>query len=67
MRNKINHITKTEFLPCFISAFKAAITKDNILGGFLGASLGPFDLEAVILKLNMRLRTLQQPTIKDSP
>jgi len=34
MRNKITHISKLEFLPCFISAFKDAITKNNILGGF---------------------------------
>ncbi|KAF7579474.1 hypothetical protein PtrM4_037140 [Pyrenophora tritici-repentis] len=30
MRNKINHITKLKFLPCFIGAFKDAITKSNI-------------------------------------
>jgi hypothetical protein len=34
MRNKITHITKLEFLPCFKGAFDAAITKANIQGGF---------------------------------
>jgi hypothetical protein len=34
MRNKITHITKTEFLPCFIAAHNASITKSNIQGGF---------------------------------
>jgi hypothetical protein len=48
MRNRITHITKTEFLPCFKGAFDAAITKSNILGGFRGAGLVPFDPEADI-------------------
>jgi hypothetical protein len=30
IRNQINHITKTEFLPCFIAAFKASFTPSNI-------------------------------------
>jgi hypothetical protein len=34
MRNRITYITKLEFLPCFKHAFDAAITKDNIQGGF---------------------------------
>jgi hypothetical protein len=34
MRNKITYIIKTEFLLCFIAAYKASITKSNILGGF---------------------------------
>jgi hypothetical protein len=34
MRNKITYITKTEFLPCFIAAYKASITRSNILEGF---------------------------------
>ena len=67
MRNKITYITKTEFLLCFITAYKASITKSNILGGFRSASLVLFNLEAVILTLNVRLRTLLLPTIKDSP
>jgi hypothetical protein len=67
MRSQINHITKLEFLPCFKAAFNAAITKNNILGGFRGAGLVPHDPEAVILKLNVRLRTPPLPTIEDSP
>ncbi|KAH5618558.1 hypothetical protein HBI23_246740 [Parastagonospora nodorum] len=57
MRNKITHITKLEFLPCFKGAFNAAITKANIQGSFRGAGLVPFDPEAVISKLDIRLRT----------
>ncbi len=66
MRNRINHITKIEFLPCFIAAFKAAITKSNILGGFRGAGLVPLDPEAVISKLDVRLRTPTPPIVDNS-
>lgn len=34
IRNWINYITKAEFLPCFIAAFKALFTPSNIQGGF---------------------------------
>jgi len=67
MRNKITHITKTEFLPCFIAAYKASITRSNILGGFRGAGLVPFDPEAVISTLDVRLRTPPLPTVEDGP
>jgi hypothetical protein len=67
MRNKITRITKTEFLPCFIAAHNASITTSNILGGFRGAGLVPFDPEAVILTLSVRLRTPPVPTVEDSP
>lgn len=66
MRVYINHITKTEFLPCFKAAFNTLVTKNNILGGFRGASLVPFDPEAVISKLEVRLRTPTPPTADDS-
>ncbi|KAH6497936.1 hypothetical protein HBI58_041530 [Parastagonospora nodorum] len=52
MRNRITHITKLEFLPCFKRAFNAAITPSNIQGGFRGARLVPFNPERVILALN---------------
>ena len=57
MRNQINHITKTEFLPCFIRAYNAAITSSNIQGGFRGAGLVPFDPQRVISSLDVKLRT----------
>ena len=57
IKQGINHITKIEFLPCFIAAFKVAITKSNIKGSFRGAGLVPFNPEVVISKLNVKLRT----------
>jgi len=65
MRNRITHITKIEFLPCFIAAYKAAITESNILGGFRGAGLVPLDPEAVISKLDIKLRTPSPCTVNE--
>ena len=50
-------VTKLEFLCGFYKAFFASITKGNIQGGFAGAGLMPYDLERVISKLDVRLRT----------
>jgi len=57
MRNRINHITKLEFLPCFKAAYNAVFTSSNIQGGFRGAGLVPFDPERVITGLDVKLRT----------
>jgi hypothetical protein len=67
MRNKITHVTKTEFLPCFIAAHNASITKSNIQGGFQGAGLVLHDLEAVLLKVDIKLRTPSPLPVKDLP
>jgi hypothetical protein len=66
MRNKVTRITKLEFLPCFKAAFDASITKCNILGGFRGAGLVPFNPEAVIARLEVRLCTPPLPTVDNS-
>ena len=66
MRTRINHITKLGFLPCFIAAFNAVITKSNILGGFRGAGLVPLDPEAAISKLDVQLRTPTPSTVDNS-
>jgi hypothetical protein len=51
-------IKKEAFLLAFKAAFKKAITKENIYTGFKGARLVLYNLEAVILKLNIVLCTL---------
>ena len=66
MRSKITRITKLEFLPCFKAAFDASITESNIKGGFRGAGLVPFNPEAVISKLEVRLCTPPLPTVDKS-
>lgn len=65
-RNRINHITKLEFLPTFKAAFKRVFTKRNIYLSFRGARLVPFNPEVVLSKLNMQLRTPSPPAPEDS-
>ena len=61
MRNRITHITKVEFLPCFKAALNASFTPSNIQGGFRGAGLVPFDPQRVIIGLDVKLRTPSPP------
>ena len=61
VRCGVNHITKEEFLPAFKAAFKSAISYSNIQGGFRGAGLVPFNPDAVLQKLDVRLRTPTPP------
>jgi hypothetical protein len=67
MRNRITHITKLKFLPCFIRAYNATITPSNIQGGFRGAGLVPFNPEQVISGLDIKLRTLTPPLPNNEP
>lgn len=53
----INHITKVEFFLAFVAAYKESITVQNAQAGFRGAGLVPFDPQAVISKLDVKLRT----------
>jgi hypothetical protein len=57
-RNYIYYISKETFLPAFKAAYKHIFTKENTRAGFRGARLVLFNLDAVILKHNVRLRTL---------
>ena len=58
-------IKKEAFLLAFKVAFKRLVIKENICASFRGASLVLYNLEAVILKLNVRLRTLLLLIIKE--
>ena len=60
-RNRINYISKETFLLVFKAAFSKALTAENICAGFQGARLVLHNLEAVLLKLNVQLRTLTLP------
>ena len=53
----INYITKVEFFLAYYAAYQASMTKPNIEAGFRGAGLVPFSPEAVISKLDIKLRT----------
>lgn len=57
MRARITHITKSDFLPAFCAAFKAAMTQKNIQGAFRGAGLISFNPKSVLSRLDVRQRT----------
>ena len=57
VRAYINHITKVEFLSAFKAAFFAAFGEENIRAGFRGSGLVPLNPDAVISKLDVKLRT----------
>lgn len=57
MKAYINHITKVEFFIIFKAAYPQSITVQNAQAGFRGADLIPFDPQAVISKLDVKLRT----------
>ena len=63
MRMNIIYISKLEFLCTFREAFFASITEKNIQGGFTGAGFIPYDLERVIFKLDVRIRTPTPPAL----
>jgi hypothetical protein len=65
-RNHIHHINKETFLPAFKATYKHTFTKENTRAGFRGAGLVPFNLDAVLSKLDMRLRTPTPPQRDDA-
>jgi hypothetical protein len=56
-RDRIYYINKQTFLLAFKVAFKKAFTRENACAGFRGAGLCLHDLQAVLLKLDVQLRT----------
>jgi hypothetical protein len=53
----ITHITKLEFFVAFKAAHDKTMTPENVQAGFRGAGLVPFNPQAVISKLDIKLRT----------
>jgi hypothetical protein len=64
-RSCIHYINKETFLPAFKAAFEKTFTAENICAGFRGAGLAPYNPEAVLSKLNVRLYTLPSTTVED--
>jgi hypothetical protein len=60
-RSRIYYIDKETFLLAFKAAFKKTFTQENICAGFRGARLVLYNLDAVLLKLDVRLRTPTPP------
>ena len=64
-RNHVHHIDKETFLPAFKATFKKVFSPENVRAGFRGAGLVPHNPEAVLLKLDVRLRTPAPPKPDD--
>ena len=66
MHSYINYITKLEFLLAFRAVFYKAFTENNICAKFRATRLALFNLNIVLLKLNIvvsiLLLTIEQPT-----
>jgi hypothetical protein len=67
MRLSVNHITKEEFLPTFLTAHRQVMTTENITSGFRATGLMPFDPQRVLDKLGPIIEsysfTTKQPDI----
>ncbi|KAB2098612.1 hypothetical protein AG0111_0g13157 [Alternaria gaisen] len=66
IRHHINHITKLEFLPAFKVAFDRSFTPANICSAFRGAGLVPLQPDAVLSRLDIKLRTPTPPAVLDA-
>jgi hypothetical protein len=64
-RSRIHYISKETFLPAFKATFKKVFTLENARAGFRGAGLVPYNSEAVLSKLDIRLCTPPLTTIED--
>ena len=61
MRVRINYIDKLDFLEVYPLSRIKTFKSETIKNSFGAAGLVPFSLERVILKLDIRLRTLTPP------
>jgi hypothetical protein len=62
---RIYYIIKLEFLPTFKIAFQDAFIEQNIKSGFQAIGLVLYNLENVLSHLNLQLRTLTPPLLKE--
>ena len=60
-RSRIYYVNKETFLLAFKEAYKKTFTLENVRAGFQGARLVLYDLEAVLSKLDVQLRTPTPP------
>jgi hypothetical protein len=59
--NHAHHISKEDFLPAFRAAYDKTFSMENICAGFRAAGLVPHNLDVVLSKLDVRLRTPTPP------
>ena len=61
--SRIHYINKETFLLAFKAVYKKMFILENIRVGFWGAGLVLYNLEAVLSKLDVQLRTLTLPAL----
>jgi hypothetical protein len=61
----ISRINKKAFIATFAKVFKQAFLKANITASFKATRLVPRDLLVVLLKLNIKVRTLTLPLLEE--
>lgn len=68
MRARISHITKEDFLPAFLQAFKKSMTESNIWADLKAAGLVSFSPDIVISRLDVKLQapTSSRPPTRES-
>jgi hypothetical protein len=57
IRAYITYVSKEDFFPAFVIAFRTIITESNIRSGFRTTGLVLYDLDYVISQLDVRLCT----------
>ena len=62
-RSRVYYINKETFLLAFKAAYKKTFTLENVRAGFRGAGLVLYDLEVVLSKLDVQLRTPTLPAL----
>ena len=62
-RSRIYYINKETFLPAFKAAYVKTFILENVRVGFRGARLVLYNLEAVLSKLDVQLRTPTLPAL----
>jgi len=67
IRSYINYITKLKFLLAFRAAFYKAFTESNICLRCKATRLALFNLDAVLLRLNVVVCTLLPPALLEQP
>jgi hypothetical protein len=55
IKASITYITKLEFFIAFKAVYNRTMTPENVQAGFKGTGLVPFDPEAIISKLDIKL------------
>jgi hypothetical protein len=66
-RKRVFYINKEGFLPAFKDAFFYVFTTENCCKAFKASGLVPLNAQVVLDRLKVRLRTLPEPLLLETP